>query len=162
GCIFKFGDLRGATFGNCDLTLSTFSGCELCDARFGDCRMSGITFERPSFALSPGKPARSKKPVRRAGAFDRCNMTHAIIKGADFSGLKITDCDLSNAELEGTLFRISSLRGTNLTNASLRLADLSGADLRNADLSGFDLHEPESFSGMQVSAGQQHHLLRSL
>jgi fluoroquinolone resistance protein len=162
GCIFRFSDLRGATFENCDLTLSTFFGCELCDVRFGDCRMSGVTFEKPSFAFSPGKPVRPKKPLRRAGTFDTCNMTNAIIRNADFSSIRIIGCDLSNAELEGTVFRNSSLRETNLTNASLRLADLSGADLRGADLSGFDLHEPQSVSGMQVSAGQQHHLLRSL
>jgi fluoroquinolone resistance protein len=162
GCVFRFCDLRGATFENCDLTLSTFFGCELCDVRFGECRMSGITVEKPSFAYSPGKPVRPKRPLRRAGTFDKCNMTNAIIRNADLSSLRIIDCDLSNAELEGTVFRNSSLRGTNLTNASLRLADLSGADLRGADLSGFDLHDPQNVSGMQVSAGQQHHLLRSL
>jgi fluoroquinolone resistance protein len=162
GCIFRFADLRGATFENCDLTLSTFFGCELCDVRFGTCRMSGITFEKPSFAFSPGKAVRAKKPLRRAGTFDTCNMTNAIVRNADFSSIKIIGCDLSNADLAGTSFRNGSLCRTNLSNASLRLADLSGADLRGADLSGFDLHEPQSVSGMQVSAGQQHHLLRSL
>jgi fluoroquinolone resistance protein len=42
------------------------------------------------------------------------------------------------------------------------MVDLSGADLRGADLSGIDLHELQNFSGMHVSASQQHHLLRSI
>jgi fluoroquinolone resistance protein len=162
GCLFRFCDLRGVTFENCDLTLSTFFVCELCDVGFADCRMSGITFEKPSFASTSRSSARTKRPVRLAGSFERCNMTNAIIKGANFSSLKIIDCNLTNAELEGTLFVNGSLRGTNLTNASLRMVDLSGADLRGADLSGIDLHQLENFSGMQVSASQQHHLLRSI
>ena len=162
GCLFRFCDLRGATFENCDLTMSTFFVCELCDVRFADCRMSGITFEKPSFAFTSRGAARLKRPVRLAGSFERCNVTNAIIKSSDFSSLKIIDCNLANAELEGTLFVNSSLRGTNLTNASLRMADLPGADLRGADLSGLDLNELQSFSGMQVSASQQHHLLRSI
>jgi fluoroquinolone resistance protein len=162
GCLFRFCDLRGAAFENCDLTLSTFFVCDLCDVRFADCLMSGITFEKPSFAFTSRSSARTKRPVRLAGIFERCNMTNAITKSADFSSLKIIDCDLANAELEGTLFVNSSLRGTNLTNASLRMVDLSGADLRGADLSGLELHELKSFSGMQVSASQQHHLLRSI
>ena len=36
------------------------------------------------------------------------------------------------------------------------------ADLRGADLTGFDLQDIKSFSGLQISASQQHHLLRSL
>jgi fluoroquinolone resistance protein len=162
GCLFRFCDLRGATFENCDLSLSTFFVCELCDVRFADCRMSGVTFEKPSFAFTSKSSARKKPHVRLAGSFERCNMTNAITKGADFSSLKIIDCNLANAELEGTLFINSSLRGTNLTNASLRMVDLSGADLRGADLSGINLHELHSFAGMQVSASQQHHLLRSI
>ena len=162
GCLFRFCNLRGATFDICDLTLSSFSVCELCDVRFADCRMSGVTFEKPSFAFTSRSSARSKRPVRLAGSFERCNMTNAIIKSSDFSSLKIIDCNLAGAELEGTLFVNASLRGTNLTNASLRMADLSGADLRGADLSGLDLNELQSFSGMQVSASQQHHLLRSI
>jgi fluoroquinolone resistance protein len=162
GCLFKFCNLRGATFESCDLTLSIFFVCELCDVRFADCRMSGITLEKPSFAFTSRSSARAKRPVRLAGSFERCNMTNAITKSVDFSSLKIIDCNLANAELEGALFVNTSLRRTNLTNASLRMADLSGADLRGADLSGINLHELHSFSGMQVSANQQHHLLRSI
>ncbi|MDU6729709.1 MAG: pentapeptide repeat-containing protein, partial [Bradyrhizobium sp.] len=56
----------------------------------------------------------------------------------------------------------ASLRGSDLSHAALRLADLSGADLRGADLTGFDLQDIKSVSGLQISASQQHHLLRSL
>jgi fluoroquinolone resistance protein len=162
GCLFRLCDLRGATFETCDLSLSTFFVCELYDIGFADCRMSGVTFEKSSFASTSIGSARTKRPVRLAGSFERCKMTNAIIKSANFSSLKIVDCNLANAELEGTLCVNSSLRGTNLTNASLRMVDLSGADLRGADLSGIDLHELQNFSGMQVSASQQHHLLRSI
>ncbi|GLH77738.1 hypothetical protein SSBR45G_26460 [Bradyrhizobium sp. SSBR45G] len=162
GCTFRFCDLRGASFRNCDLMLSMFNVCELWDVTFSNCRMSGVTFEKPAFAFNSARPAKSKKPVRLAGTFEHCRMDNAIIREANLSSLRLTDCDLSGAELHGTSLVNASLRGTNLSNASLRLADLSGADLRGADLSGFDLQDVQSFAGMQVSASQQHHLLRSL
>ena len=162
GCTFRFCDLRGASFRNCDLMLTAFNVCELWDVTFSDCRMSGVMLEKPAFTFRSGRPAKSKKPMRQAGTFETCRMDGAVLRDADLSSLRIVDCDLSGAELGGASLVNASLRGTNLTNATLRLADLSGADLRGADLAGFDLQDVERFSGMQISAGQQHHLLRSL
>ncbi|UFZ02223.1 pentapeptide repeat-containing protein [Bradyrhizobium ontarionense] len=162
GCTFRFCDLRGTTFRNCDLMLATFNVCELWDVTFSGCRMSGATFEKPGFAFRSTRQTKSKKPVRLAGTFETCKMDNVVLRDADLSSLRIIDCDLSGAELQGTSLVNASLRGSNLTNAALRLADLSGADLRGADLSGFDLQDIQSFSGMQISASQQHHLLRSL
>ena len=162
GCTFRYCDLRGATFRNCDLMLATFRACALWDVTFSGCRMSGATFEKPDFAFATSRPTKSKKTVRPAGTFERCKMDNAVLREADLSSLRIIDCDLSGAELQGVSLINASLRGTNLANAGLRLADLTGADLRGADLSGFDLQDVQSFSGMQISAGQQHHLLRSL
>lgn len=162
GCTFRFCDLRGTTFRNCDLMLATFNACELWDVTFSDCRMSGATFEKPAFAFRSTRPTKSKKPVRLAGTFERCKMDNAVLRETDLSSLRITDCDLAGAELQGSSLVNASLRGTNLTNAALRLVDLSGADLRGADLSGFDLQDIQRFSGLQISASQQHHLLRSL
>ena len=87
GCTFRFCDLRGAVFDNCDLMLSTFFVCELWDVKFANSRMSGITFEKPSFAFSSTKSARSKKPARLAGTFENCKMTNATIREADLSSI---------------------------------------------------------------------------
>ncbi|MGJ5204122.1 pentapeptide repeat-containing protein [Bradyrhizobium sp. HKCCYLR20261] len=162
GCTFRFCDLRGAVFRNCDLMLATFNACDLWDVTFSDCRMSGATFEKPAFAFRSPRATKAKKAVRLAGMFERCRLDNAVLREADLSSLRILDCDLSGAELQGTSLVNASLRGSNLGNAALRLADLTGADLRGADLSGFDLQAIQSFSGLQVSASQQHHLLRSL
>ncbi|MGJ4992984.1 pentapeptide repeat-containing protein [Bradyrhizobium sp. HKCCYLS3077] len=162
GCTFRFCDLRGAVFRNCDLMLATFNACDLWDVTFSDCRMSGATFEKPAFAFRLPGGTKGKKAVRLAGMFERCRLDNAVLREADLSSLRILDCDLSGAELQGTSLVNASLRGSNLGNAALQLADLTGADLRGADLSGFDLQALQSFSGLQVSASQQHHLLRSL
>jgi len=162
GCTFRFCDLRGATFRNCDLMLTAFNACELWDVTFSDCRMSGVIFEKPAFAFRPPGTTKPKKSIRLAGTFERCKLDSAVLRETNLSSLRLLDCDLSGADLQGTSLVNASLRGTDLTNATLRLADLSGADLRGADLSGFDLQEIQSFSGLQISASQQHHLLRSL
>ncbi|MDU6729581.1 MAG: pentapeptide repeat-containing protein, partial [Bradyrhizobium sp.] len=101
GCTFRFCDLRGAVFRNCDLMLTTFNACELWDVTFSDCRMSGVMFEKPAFAFSSAR-TRSKKPVRLAGTFERCRMDNAVLRETDLSSLRILDCDLSGAELQGT------------------------------------------------------------
>lgn len=160
GSLFRFCELREATFENCDLALSTFLACGLHDVKFSNCRMPGVTFEKPAFGLV--RHPRSKKSVRVAGFFEKCNMANAIIRDSDFSSLKILDCDLASADLQGTLLINCSLRRSNLSNAALRHVDLTGADLRGADLTGLDLHDLRGFSGMQISASQQHHVLRSL
>jgi fluoroquinolone resistance protein len=162
GCAFRFCELRTATFKNCDLSMSMFFVCDLFDVKFSGCRMRGATFEKPSFTQSVRKPARAKKPLRSAATFENCNLTDAFLKDADFSSCSLIDCSLANSDLKGASFVNSSLRGSDLTFASLRLARFSGADLRGADLTGFDLNELESYAGMQISAGQQQHLLRSL
>ncbi len=162
GCVFRFCDLRGAVFRNCDLMLATFNACELWDVTFSDCRLSGAAFEKPAFAFRSPRPPKSKKAVRQAGSFERCRLDNAVMRESDLSSLRLLDCDLSGAELQSTSLVNASLRGSNLSNAALRLADLSGADLRGADLSGFDLQDIQSYSGLQISASQQHHLLRSI
>jgi fluoroquinolone resistance protein len=162
GSAFRSCELRTAIFRNCDLSMSTFFVCDLFDVKFSGCRMRGVAFEKPSFAQSLRKSGRSKKNTRTTATFESCNLADAILKGTDFSSCSLIDCELVNADLTAALFVNSSLRGTNLTNASLRLANFSGADLRGANLTGFDLHELADYAGMQISAGQQHHLLRGL
>lgn len=71
--------------------------------------------------------------------FDKGRLIRVKAVSADFTGARMSDGDLTQANFQNAL-----LRRTILTDAVMTMADLRGADLKGADLRGakdFDLPE---------------------
>jgi fluoroquinolone resistance protein len=156
GCIFRFCNFRAAAFRDCDLTVSTLLACEAYNAEFTRCKMWGIQFDKTDFVHEIGRNRRNMV------TFDDCSLVDAMMREGDFSSAVFNASDLSNADLSKTSLRSSELTNCNLSGADLDDCDLSGADLRRSDLSGIDLTSVRNYQGLLISAGQQHHLLRSI
>jgi len=156
GSVFRFCNFRDVTFRDCDLTVSTLMGCEAYNAEFIRCKMWGTHFDKTDFEHEIGRNRRNMV------TFDDCSLVDAVMRGGDFSSAVFNASDLSNADFSKASFRNSELNDCNLSGTDFDECDLSGADLRRSNLSGFDLGSVRNYQGLLISAGQQHHLLRSI
>ncbi|MEO1266765.1 MAG: pentapeptide repeat-containing protein [Myxococcota bacterium] len=83
-------------------------------------------------------------------SWSECDLTDAQLDGIAWPGAQLSGADLSNsslhkaqldeAKLHGTSLMGASLRRASLRHAQLDYADLTGADLAGADLSNASLH----------------------
>ena len=78
--------------------------------------------------------ANLSKADLRAAWFSNANLSRANLSGANLVAADLSKADLSGADLSGANLGKASLHGANLSKA-----DLSGADLWGANLSGVDL-----------------------
>lgn len=80
-------------------------------------------------------------------SYDKADFWYLFLHNVDFSGTRVTNCNLSNvtfsgiANFSGTVLDGSNLRGctldgANFRNASLKNADFSGASLKECDFTG--------------------------
>lgn len=156
GTAFRFSDLFRAKFVECNLSLAIFLRCDAFEIIFRDCMMRGAAFDATTFQNKIGKKNFSK------ATFERCRLTDATLSRLDLTNGQFVDSSLIDANLSQSRFVNAELRECDLSGADLEGADFSGADLRKSTLAGFSLVEVAGYVSMQVSAGEQHHLLSSL
>lgn len=75
------------------------------------------------------------------------NLSHTDLKGADFSYSELSNIDLSQANLRGADLSYATLNQVNLHEADLRGAMLIGTDLRNARLQDTNLKDADYILG---------------
>lgn len=156
GSAFRFCDLVRTRFEECNLSLSIFLRCNGFEIIFRDCMMRGATFDATTFQNKIGKRNFSK------ATFERCRLPDATIARLDLTSSEFLSTSLIDANLSETCFVNAEMRECDLTGADVDGADFRGADLRKSTLAGFSLVEVAGYASMQVSAGEQHHLLSSL
>jgi Pentapeptide repeats (8 copies) len=64
------------------------------------------------------------------------NLQDANLRAAKFDGANLTGADFTDADLRGAILTNANVRGADLTNADLREADLTDADFTGAKLDG--------------------------
>lgn len=156
GSAFRFCDLFRAKFVECNLSLAVFLRCDAFEVVFRDCMMRGAVFDATTFQNKIGKKNFSK------ASFERCMLTDATLSRLELTNSQFVDSSLIDANLSQSRFVNAEFRECDLSGADLDGADFSGADLRKSNLAGFSLVEVAGYASMQVSAGEQHHLLSSL
>lgn len=118
GVRFNVSRHTGAAFTNC-----TFRRCTFFDTRFHQCKVVGSLFDLCTFNI-----------LQVAGGdWSFVALPKADLRGAVFDGVRMRECDLTAARLEG-----ATVVGTDLSGAVLRGVKLAGADLRGSDLSALD------------------------
>ena len=153
GCLFRYADLRDASFKQCKLAMSDFSGANIFGAEFRDSDLKGANFFKASCA-------------------------NIITQRSFFCSLFITGCNLSYCNLQGMTIEKCDLfenkwSGANLVGASLQGSDLSRGvfssdvwgdfNLQNCDLSHCELEglDPRrvNLHGVKICDWQQEQLL---
>ncbi|MGH1479800.1 MAG: pentapeptide repeat-containing protein [Geminicoccales bacterium] len=157
GCKFRFCNMVDACFRNCDLSLASFYSCDLYSIAFEACRMRGASIEKSDFSKSFGR-----KIVRTNACFKDCDLEYASLSNANLSSCEFNGSDLTRADLTHANLANAKMEGCDLTDAELRDADLSGANLCGGKLDGLNLFELQGYSGLTISADQQHKVLREL
>ncbi len=76
---------------------------------------------------------------RRAGGYEKVDLSGAHLAGANLSSSALIAADLGNANLSAAILGGADLSDANMANANLGRADLNGANLTAADLQGVDL-----------------------
>ncbi|MEU2429698.1 pentapeptide repeat-containing protein [Streptomyces sp. NPDC007861] len=87
---------------------------------------------------------------------DGMNFTGKKLKGADFSGLDLSeksfrDAELLGADFDGAILRGVDFTGADLETASFRNADLTGALLLSANLGRAEMRTVKSMNRAQVN-----------
>jgi len=98
--------------------------------------------------------------------FSSAKLTKSNFKYADFEGVYLEKCDLSESILTAAVLSRANLEGANLTNTVFSPNQYDGlslfkADLRNADISGIDIRTLD-FSGVEIFEWQMASLLESI
>lgn len=75
------------------------------------------------------------------------NLSHADLKGADLSYSELSNIDLSQANLRGADLSYATLSSVDLHDADLRGAMLIGTDLRGAQLQDANLKDADYIPG---------------
>ena len=124
----------------------------------------------PASDLAPGKPEpgtpKGCGSVRglfdvASATFRRCNLAYA-----DFSGTKLTGCELSECRLVHSLWHDADLgeadlQGSSFENIEGRGLILSGADLRGATINNLDPRDVD-LNGVRMNLDQGIVILRTL
>ncbi|MEP5074114.1 MAG: pentapeptide repeat-containing protein [Lentilitoribacter sp.] len=156
GVSFRFCNMASARFFGCNLALSILIGCNAYDITFKNCQMVGAKIETTDFEHVIGRVRRNK------ALFESCNMTDVVMEKLDLSSCEFVDCILKSAMLRRSRLVNTTLKSCDLIFTEIEDADFSGADLRGSKLDGFSLLEISGYSGMSITASEQHHLLHSL
>ncbi|MBA4210892.1 MAG: hypothetical protein C0454_15315 [Parvibaculum sp.] len=75
----------------------------------------------------------------RLAAFQRTDLSGAMLRGAEMSGIHLTRAKLDGADLSGANLSGSDLTRTSFRNARLQRTRLDAARMHNADFTGADL-----------------------
>lgn len=104
-------------------------------------RATGGVLHNADFVDRNLRRARLDRSKMEYGAFDRCDLTEAVMTRGRFSNSSFRDADLSHVQAAGAAFEAidgvgASFAGANLVEASFAGADLRGARFQGADLRG--------------------------
>lgn len=123
----------------------TIVNCEKCD-------LSGANFDGHFLRLA---------------AFQRTDLTGAMLRGAEMTGIHLTRSKLDGANLSGanlsgsdltrTSFRNAKLQNARLDAARMHYADFTGADLRGANLRIIEFVNRLSFRDVDAQNAIFHH-----
>ncbi|MDG0873388.1 pentapeptide repeat-containing protein [Paenibacillus thiaminolyticus] len=153
-------DLSGGDYRTLDFRYSSFRNCDLKNSRLGEGFLLGTVWndcqlDSADFAYSLVQGANYSGCSMKASIF-RCAQGKAGMPVPDWAppgveGVRVTDCDLEEADfarakLDGAVFVRTCLRGANFRGASLQgvrfqKSDLTNADFREADMTDTDFSD---------------------
>ena len=155
-CDFSYARLRDASFDRCDLTTASLVKVHAYGLRLTGCVAGGIDFSGADFSLGPG----------RAEAFAHATIQGCNMPWADFTGVTLARCALTDCRLTEAIFNEASLAeaelaGSDLTGIEAHGLALAGADLRGATFNNLALRTVD-MTGVRVTAEQALMLLAPL
>jgi fluoroquinolone resistance protein len=156
GCVFRFCNLRNVTFAASDLSMCRLTRSNAHELLARECRMRGFASEGTDFARMLGRVRRNK------ATFEDCDLSDSSFARADLSACTFHRCILKDADLSSASLVYAELAHCDCRGTMLDEADLSNADLRQSRLDGIDLTTLTAYRGVQISAREQQHLLRSI
>lgn len=121
GADLREADLTDAVLSGVDLSGARLAGATLGDTRFTGCRMIGTIL-------------RGLRGLTASFVLDDCSLQLADVRDVAMRGLRVADCDLSEADLSGADLRDVRFERCRLRGTVLRSPRLDGADLRGCDL----------------------------
>jgi fluoroquinolone resistance protein len=156
GCRFANGDLDGARFEDCNLSMCSFEGASLIGLSMKGGKATGADFTQASFTRRHGKKLVAAVHFSGVG-LDLAVFPQLALDEADFEGSSLRQADFSGSTLSDAVFH-----GTDATEINVGGATLDRADFREARLEGVDLAAAKSFRAIKVSQSQLPALASSL
>ena len=156
GCRFAHGDLDGARFEDCNLSMCSFEGASLIGLSMKGGKATGADFTDASFTRRHGKKLVAAVHFSGVG-LDLAVFPQLALDEADFEGSSLRQADFSGSTLSDAVFH-----GTDATEINVSGATLDRADFREARLEGVDLAAAKSFRAIKVSQSQLPALASSL
>ena len=157
GVAFALTNLRAARFLRCDLSLARFDRCDMFDITIDQSTLRGARLHRADFTHAYSRKLVTTRATLRHCNFELAELAELRVPGADLTGSRFREADLTAADLTGTI-----LRDADLFQATLTRAKLANADLRGAEISGLTLTHLASFTDLKITRSQQHLLLDAL
>ena len=137
GTDFTAAELSGITFDGCDFIDVRFRRAELTDARFRRCSM---------FRADPAASCDFSFANLRDAAFERCDLTTAVMQKVRAFGLTMDGCVAGGIDFSGADFTLGRAGAEGLASATFHgcnmpWADFTGATLSDCELTGCRLME---------------------
>lgn len=156
GCQFNYVNLLDASFKGCRLSMSSFIGSNCLGIEFRQCDLKGADFTKVSF----------ENKISRQVYFCSAFITGCNLSYANFSGVRIEECDLFEnrwigANLQGASLSKSDLSRCEFSEDAWEQFQMKGCDLTNVDLNGLDLRRVK-LDGAKICDWQQDQLLEYL
>lgn len=157
GCTLSLATLRNTSFTACDLSLARIERSDLFNIQMDQCTLRGARLHKLDFSHAYSRKHIATRATLRHCTFELAELSGLALPGADLTGSRFREADLSNTDLTGAI-----LRDADLFQAILANARLANADLRGADISGLALPALATHAGLKITQSQQHVLLESL
>ncbi len=144
-------NMTGATIINPILDNTVFNGVNFTDAKISNTDLSSVSLQNTKFSMSSIFNKNFINVILTDTDFSNANFTgakidfgtvnlkDAILKGANLTGLIMTNMDFSGKDLTNTLFINTNLSSSNFSNSTLVNADFSGSNLNNTSFNKADL-----------------------
>ncbi|MBN8791785.1 MAG: Qnr family pentapeptide repeat protein [Stenotrophomonas nitritireducens] len=150
GCRFNGAQLKEASFRQCDLSLCRFAFAKALGLEIVGCRAQGADFSNASFM----------NQITARTWFCSAFIKQSNLSYADFSGVALEKCELSEnrwvgANVAGANFSGSDMSGGDFSSLDWRSADFTHCDLTGSELGDLDLRavdlEGASLDTLQVA-----------
>ena len=151
GIEFKTCILASVDFTNADLRGADLTGSTLTNSMLEGTLLSGVRAESARFAGSSLRLAKDLREISWRGlVISECDLSDSELQGLDFSNViarntnfsesRLQNCKFKDADVSGALFKGAKLGFTDWSGAELNSADFEGADLRYVKTIRFDLN----------------------
>lgn len=136
--------------------MSSFIGANCLGIEFRECDLKGADFSKVSF-----ENQMSRKVYFCSAYITGCNLSYA-----NFSGVRIEECDLFEnrwigANLQGASLSKSDLSRSQFSEDAWEQFQMKGCDLTHTDLTGLNIKRVK-LDGVKICDWQQEQLLDSL